>query len=603
MINKNIKYLNKDFNSLKSKLITFAKDYYPQTYTDFSENSPGMMFMEMAAYVGDVLSLYQDSQILEIFPQYSRLKKNLLLHAYNSFYFPKITTVSTTTLDIFQLVPASASNGSIIPDWNYCLNIEENTQVQSSENSQINFIISDKINFSISSSQDPTEVSVYSLNGSNEPDFYLLKKSRKSFSGTYKTKDVEIDELVRFKTINISDDKIIKILDIVDSDENKWYEVPYLAKETILESTKNKSSSDLSSQILNLKRVPRRFISRFKENNSLDIQFGSGIIGDADEELIPNFENIGLGLPYEIDKLSIAYDPSNFLHTKTYGLSPSDTTLTITYLVGGGVESNAPSNTLNTFSSGSYSFVGEVDNIVGNTIINSLTFNNENAATGGGDGDTIEDLKQNSQASFSTQLRAVTDDDYLIRSLSLPSEYGLVSKSFIIKDTFDSNLLSLYILSKDNNNNLIESDKNLKLNVKTYLDGFKTHTDSLHIKDAFIINIGVDFDITLRPNYNNKIVIKLCLDALKSYFNIDKWNINQPIILSEIYTLLDRIEGVQTVKKVKIINKYGENQNYSKYGYDIQSATIDGIVYPSLDPSIFEIKFPNLDIQGRSVNL
>jgi hypothetical protein len=602
MINKNIKYLNKDFSSLRNKLITFAKDYYPQTYTDFSQNSPGMMFVEMAAYVGDILSLYQDSQILEIFPQYARLKKNLLLHSYNSFYFPKVTTVATTNIDIFQLVPASSSNGDIIPDYNYCLNIEENTQVQSSENSQINFIIPDKIDFSISSSQDPTEISVYSLNNSNEPDFYLLKKTKKSFSGTYKTKEIEIDELVRFRTINLSDEKIVKIVDITDSDNNKWYEVPYLTKETILEKTRN-FNNGLSSYLLNLKRIPRRFVTRFKEDNSLDIQFGSGVSLDADEEVIPNYENIGLGLPYNIDKLSIAYDPSNFLYTKTYGLSPSDTTLNITYLVGGGVESNVSSNTLNTFSSGSYSFVGETDNSIGNIIINSLTFNNENAAVGGGDGDSIESLKQNSLAAYPTQLRAVTDEDYLIRSLSLPSEYGLVAKSYITKNTYDSNLLSLYILSKDNNNNLINGDDSLKNNLKIYLDDYRTHTDSIDIKDAFIINIGLDFDITLRPNYNNKMVIKKCLDSLKQYFNIDRWNINQPIILSEIYTLLDKVEGVQTVKKVKITNKYGENQNYSKYGYDINAANVDGVIYPSLDPSIFEIKFPDIDIQGRTVNL
>lgn len=601
MINKNIKYLNKDFTSLKNKLITFSKDYYPQTYTDFSESSPGMMFIEMAAYVGDILSLYQDNQILETFPQYSKLKKNLLLHSYNSFYFPKVTTVSTVNLDVFQLLPASSSNGEIIPDYNYCLNIEENAQIGSSQNSQQNFIIPDRIDFSYSSSTDPTEISVYSLDGSNNPDFYLLKKTKKAFSGTYKTKIFNIEQNIRFNTLNLSDDNIIKIVDITDSDDNTWYEVSYLGQESIFEKTRN-DNNDIP-YLMSLKRVPRRFITRFKENNSLDIQFGAGIINDsADEEIIPNYENIGLGLPYGVDKLFTAYDPSNFLFTQNYGLSPSDTTLTVTYLVGGGIEANVPSNTINIFSSGSYIFTGNVDNGIGETIINSLTFNNEEAAVGGGSGDSIETLRRNSIAAYSTQLRAVTDEDYLIRTLSLPSEFGLVSKSYIVKDTYDSNLLSLYILSKDTNNKLTKADNYLKENLKIYLKDYKTHTDSIDIKDAFIINIGINFSITLRPKYNNRLVIKKCLTKLKEYFNIDRWNINQPIILSEIYTLLDKVEGVQTVKNVEIINKSGEAQSYSKYGYDIKSATVDGIIYPSLDPSIFEIKFPDDDIQGRTVN-
>lgn len=602
MINKNINYINKDFNSFKTKLINFAKTYYPNTYNDFSESSPGMMLIEMSSYVGDVLSLYQDNNIQENFLQFSKQRKNLLAEAYTRGYRPQITYVSNTILDIYQLVPSINISGSILPDYSYCLNIDEGLQIQSSLNSKIKFYIEEKIDFSISGSNNNTEVSVYSLDNNQLPNFYLLKKQRKAYSGEIKSQQFQFNDPERFQTISINDTKIIKILDVLDSDNELWYEVPYLAQETQFEKEYNQNSA---SYILKLKKVPKRFISKFKSNNTLEIQFGSGISSDPDEEIIPNSENIGLGLPYGTNKLEVAYDPSNFLYTKTYGISPSNTALNIRYLVGGGVESNTPSNTLNILSSGNVSFINSgLDLSLSNTIINSLSFNNENPGVGGGDGDTNEDIKLNTIASYPTQLRAVTLDDYLIRTLSLPSEYGIVSKAYILKESYngDSNQLALYILSKDINNKLSIADLILKQNIQTYLSQYKSEIDAINIKDAFIINIGVNFDITLRPNYNNRLVLNSCLQELTKHFNTDKRKINEPLILSEIYTLLDRIDGVQTVKKVEIINLNGEEYGYSKYGYDIKGATVNGIIYPSLDPCIFEVKYPETDLNGKTVS-
>ena len=217
---------------------------------------------------------------------------------------------------------------------------------------------------------------------------------------------------------------------------------------------------------------------------------------------------------------------------------------------------------------------------------------------------------------YPTQLRTITADDYIIRTLSLPSKFGLVSKAYVTQDmgisvnyptdllaTENPNAISLYILSRDVNNNLTLSNPALKQNLKTFLSEYRMLTDGVNIKDAFIINIGVDFDIVVRPNYNNRLVINNCLTTLQSYFNIDKWNINQPIILSDIYSILDQIEGVQTVQKINIINKAGTASGYSQYAYDIKGATINSIIYPSLDPSIFEVKDLISDIQGRVVTL
>jgi hypothetical protein len=219
----------------------------------------------------------------------------------------------------------------------------------------------------------------------------------------------------------------------------------------------------------------------------------------------------------------------------------------------------------------------------------------------------VNELRFNTISQFPTQLRAVTKDDYLIRALSLPSKYGVISKAYVTQDLQSSSKmadplsLSLYLLSYNINNQLTPASPALKENLRTYLSQYRMLSDEVLIKDAFIINIGIDFDIVVRPNYVNRTVLANCIDALKSYFDITKWQVNQPIILGEVYSLLDSIDGVQLVQTVRINNLVGEGAGYSQYSYDINGATLKNVVYPSLDPSIFEIKYPDTDIQGRVV--
>jgi hypothetical protein len=243
-------------------------------------------------------------------------------------------------------------------------------------------------------------------------------------------------------------------------------------------------------------------------------------------------------------------------------------------------------------------------------VFNSLQVTNPTAADGGGDGDTIEEIRQNSSANFGAQLRNVTQDDYLVRALSMPAKYGVVSKAFIeptkvqnISSGESNSILDLYVLSYNTNNQLSLCSEALKQNISTYLSQYRMVNDSVNIKDGFIINIGINFDIIVLPEYNNNQILSNCISALQDYFAIDKWQINQPIILRDVYVLLDQIEGVQTVKTIDITNKVGENIGYSQYSYDISAATNANVIYPSLDPSIFEVKYPNTDIQGRVVPL
>ena len=242
------------------------------------------------------------------------------------------------------------------------------------------------------------------------------------------------------------------------------------------------------------------------------------------------------------------------------------------------------------------------------TIINSVVSNNPTPAVGGRGGDEIEEIRNNALYAYSSQLRAVTKNDYIVRTLSLPSNYGSIAKAYITQDFNERGIsdnplsLDLYILAYNASKQLTTASTTLKQNLTTYLNEYRMVTDAINIRDAFYINIGVNFDITTSTGYNNKDVLQSCIAVLQDHFNINSWQINQPIIISDIYSKLLQVKGVQSVVKVEIVNKQDSTGViYSQYGYDIMGATKNGNIYPSLDPSIFEVRYPNTDIQGRVV--
>lgn len=610
-----VKYLNKDFSSFKSDLIEYAKSYYPTVYNDFTQASPGSMFIEMAAYVGDVLSFYLDNQLQETFLQYAKQKGNLYSMAYMLGYRPKTTSAAVVDLEVYQQVPSANDAGTIVPDFTYAVTIAEGMQVRSNVNSSNFFYVPNKVDFTVSSSLDTTTVSTYTVDSFGVPTSFLLKKNTQAISGQVKTQQFNFGSAERFVTINLQDTDIINILKVEDSDGNLWYEVPYLAQDYILNPVANTAanypefyqSSNQVPYMIEKLNVPRRFTTRYQADGTMNIEFGAGINQVSDTSVIPNPNAVGIGLTSGLTLLNTAFDPTNFVTTQTYGLAPQNTTLTFTYLVGGGASANVLSNELTFITSKS---VSAADDSFQNTIVT----NNINPASGGGDGDSDVELKLNIQAEFSSQLRAVTQEDYLARCLSMPSKFGKVAKAYITKDdaTYtnylaadnsqrDQLLVSLYILGLDINNNLAVPSMPLMTNLKNYISDYRMLTDSINIKPAYIINIGCDFDIVIRPNYTSQDVLARCLLSLQNYFDADNWQINQPIILGDLYALLDQIDGVQTVKNVSIVNKSGEANNYSKYSYDITAATLNNVIYPSLDPSIFELKFPQTDIKGRVV--
>lgn len=616
--NKTIKYLNRDFSTLKESLINFSKIYFPNDYKDFNDSSIGMMFIEMVSYIGDVLSLYTDTQIQENFIQYARNKKSIINLSNFLGYTPTIAGISYVNLDVYQTIPATTY--PFQPDWNFATVIN-NLKVNSADNPDVIFNTHDVINFADSSST-PTEVTVYETNmGGSGVSKYLLKKTVKASSGVVVERDYTITDPQQFYKILLPENDIVEVISIIDSDGNEWKEVDFLAQDLIPDDINTQNIPNFSSNkndsryLLRFKKTSKRFTTRIKEDNRLEIEFGAGTSNFSDEIIVPNPDTIAFTY------FNKPIDPRNFLNTQTYGEAPANTTLTVKYLRGGDYSFNVPTNKLtnvvNADITTNNALTGADLTTFNTTVKNSLAVNNSSPAIGSKGAETLDEIKQNSRAFFASQDRCVSSQDYEMRILSLHPKYGKVTKVKVVQDDHLKELsqdfvssgiinnpfsLSAYCLTYDENKNLKALNSTIKENLKNYLDQYRILSDSVFIKDAYIINIGVEFDIiTYTGVVNKKEVVLNCINTLKDYFDIDKWVINQPIILSEIYNILDKVDGVRTVSNVNIINKYDANgTTYSNNFYDIGSATIDGIIYPSIDPSIFECKYPDSDIIGRA---
>ena len=336
MANTDIKYLNKDFVTLKQALIDYAKSYYPTVYTDFTTASPGTMFIDMASYVGDILSFYLDNQVQESFLEYAKQQGNLYAIAYMLGYRPKTTSAAVTMVDVYQEVLSKIVNGVYTPDFDYAAIIQEGTQVQSNVNGSVTFYLPEKVDFSTSSSIDPTTITVSSVDNFGNPSRYLLKKTTQAISGEIKTTTVSFGQPTRFPSITINDANIIEILNITDNTSGDvWYEVPYLAQDYILKPIANTAAaypalSQYSNQvpyILEKIQVPKRFVSRFESDKVLKIEFGAGINTISSSAILPDPFNVGIGNINGLTELHTAYNPINFVTTEDYGLAPSNSTL------------------------------------------------------------------------------------------------------------------------------------------------------------------------------------------------------------------------------------------------------------------------------------
>jgi hypothetical protein len=620
MKKKEVKYLGRDFGDFREGLVDFAKNYFPDTYNDFNETSPGMMFMEMGAYVGDVLSYYTDYQLKESLLSQAQERSNILDIANSLGYKAKATGPSYVSLSVYLWVPATGSAGEKIPNMKYALTIPQGMVVSGDETS-VNFTTLEDANFANTGS---INTSVYSLT-SNDPDAFLIKTKVKAISGESATETYNVTTAKKFDKFKLAANNVIAIESVIDADSNVWYEVPYLAQDTIFEQVANKASIDPESfidasdspYILKLRRTARRFTTRINRDNFTELNFGAGVSTSPDELIVPNPSTIGNVLEIgNAAQLDVSFDPANMMHSRAYGQAPSSA-LTIKYLKGGGISSNVTSGALNKINSKTISLDEDgLEISLLDLVKQSIAITNEAPSTGGRSAETNEEIRQNALGAYASQNRAVTKEDYISRVYAMPPKYGSLAKAYLVPDDKVVNgssdiqvgpgelnplALNLYVLSYDGLNNLAPTNLTTMKNLQTYLSQYRILTDGINIRNGFPINIGIDFEIVVLPSFNGKEVLLHTIDMVKKYFDIDKWQFNQPIMIGDLVSKMSIVPGVQSVANVVIKNNASISSGYSGNSYNITSATINNVVYPSQDPCIFEVKYPDKDIRGKIV--
>jgi len=642
---KEVKYLNKTFSDFRQGLIELAKVYYPNTYRDFNEASPGMMFIEMAAYVGDVLSYYIDSQFRESLLTFAQERDSIINIAQGFGFKPKPAAAASTEADVFQTVPALSTGSAFFPDERYYLRIASNAIFSSEDFGSVNFRNPQEIDFA-----DPLnrEITVFAVNSANAPTLYLVRKKVRLEAGDLKTSTRTYGNPVRFSKIVLPDTNALGIISVTDSNGNVWNEVDYLAQDLIIEDKENLAPASGSvtmslapRKLIKFKKQPRRFVTRYNENFQLEIFFGSGVLNDDDELVSLDSSKIASD-EYETRLSSTTLDPADFLSSNTFGLAPSNTTLAITYVVGGGIESNVPANTINAVRNvralNDRDVFSTEEQVLFDEVVRSLAVNNPEPATGGKGADSVEEIRQSALAFFNSQNRLVTPEDYKVRVHAMPPRFGGIAKSFIVQEDQlaaiensritdirttegalsttaqgelvvnegNPRLVNIYVLGYDADKRLRTLNSQTKKNLKDYLSQYKMLTDQINIIDAFVVNIGVRFKIVVFKNQNINDTLASAMDAVKDFFDVDRWDINQPIVVNDLLLQIASVEGVQSVTELNIFNRYAykDGGDYENFKYDIQGNAFDpesGIIFPSLDPCIFEVRFPDSDIIGSAV--
>ena len=628
LIETNVNYTSKDFSTIKADLIEYTKSYFPDTYKDFNETSPGMMLIELSSYVGDVLSYYIDYNYKENLLATATEKRNIRRLSEFLGYKTPNKTPSVVKLKVTTTIDANTDG---TPKYGTTpQSIDSGLQIASNVDSQILFETTGEIDFTVSGSgDDPISAPILDSNG--EADSYTLTRYVRAVSGQTKTKTFTITSPTKFLELDLGEDNVIEILNCQDSSGQKWHNVDYLAQEKVLkqthysDDTTRDSAYDQGDATSIISSVPipyvaeyiktnKKFISNFNEDTqTYKVQFGNGLF---------RFSNSGSNVdPVEqagvtINGTSLANIPgaigSTIGNNLNLGETPSNTIMTFTYRVGGGAESNVQA--------------GELTNINNTPADVTISVTNDEPAIGGTDGQTVDEIRNNASAFFATQLRCVTKEDYTARIQSIPTKFGSIAKAYV--ERLDGGTLLISTLSYNQNRQLVQSPQLILQNVATYLNQFRMINDQVDfgftlnntLFSGYVINFGVHFKINYDRRSNPTEVKLNVIQVIKDFFKVEKMQFRQSINMNDLQYNILGLSGVIGIKELKLFqdgnDEYasgrklyyrrgdgeviGNDVNYG-FQYGFHDALKDGIYRPSVSPAVFELRNPNQDIYGKVI--
>jgi len=586
-----ISYTSRDFQTIKTDLINYAKVYYPETYKDFNEASFGSLMFDLVAYVGDILSFYVDYQSNESFLETAIEPNNILKLANQMGYRFRGAPSSTGMCAFYVIVPATVAGGS--PNSNLIPILKKGTILSSDGGAA--FILNTDVDFSSAN----TEIKVAALNSNNSVISYVMKAYGEVISGEFRAENIDVGDYEKFLRLRMNDENISEILSVKDADGNEYYEVEYLSQDTVFVPIPN-SGYDSGSvpNLLKQKTVPRRFIVEQDLDGNTYLQFGYGSETQLISSSFPEPDQSVLellGQNYFADK---SYDPSVIFKTDKFGIVPSNTVLSVNYRVNNVDNVNAAVGSVTKvvqpiveFPKSSYT------NQEASALISAFEVNNEEPIVGFTELPTTDEIKTRAIDAFASQNRAVTRQDYINLIYRMPAKFGSVKRANIVQDTnsFKRNL-NLYVISEDANGNLTNSSVSLKKNVKEWLNNYKMVNDTVDVLDATIVNIQINFVVLIEINKAPASILNQCLVALRNKYTA-KSNLGEPFYISDIYKTLNLVDGVIDTTSVKIARKIGANYSQAEFSIE-ENTSKDGRYINVPDNVILEIKDLDADIVG-----
>ncbi len=590
-----IKYLNLDFESFRKDLADFSKIYFPKTSKDLSEASSGQMMLEQAAFVGDVLSFYLEDR----FRNTNLLTANdisaIVSNARSLGYKFQGPAAARGFEEFYLQVPATTgSAGNYTPDMRFAVNFK-NVQLQN--NNGIVFEALDDVDFSKVNISSSAVSRVSRTNNLGAPTHFILKASAEVMAGKTVSETFTLGEFKAFRRIDLSQRNVLDVVSVVDADGNKWYETDYHAQEAIFEGIKNVGTdAEDVPYALKLRAVPRRFVTIVDPlSGRTSLEFGPGKATEVGTPFVPNPVDIAFDLKGKLTFSPPLIDPQNFLRTRTLGLAPHNTTLTIKYRVGGGKITNTGVHSLREIISKEADFSSsglDVQNL--NDTLSSLAADNILPIENGAEAEGVEEIKQNAAAHFAAQGRLNSREDYIARVLSLPPKFGRIFRVYATTNSKQNGGVQLHLIAQNINGQLSVPSATLKKNVKNYLSLFTRLNQGIDILDGKIVNIGLECSILVSPGYNKSKVKLEVLQKLRDYFSVQNWQINQPIIVDEVRCLIKETEGVFSIAELKFTNKNNimEGNTYSSEVFNVDAHSKNGLIL-SNPQSVFEVRYPN----------
>ncbi len=598
-----VRYVNKDFESFKRDLMRYAQAHFSGSFRDYNEASPGMTILELQAYIGDVLAFYMDQQFLEIKQETARQIDNVEAFARMRGYKPKGKRAARVGVQFVVAVPASSSAGKLVPDMSLVQKMLAGSQALG-PNGTVFETIQD-VDFSQFS---PGDVQPSQFDNNGQVTFFAVRAATECLGArTVQEVITAPATFTPFLKMPLGQPDIVEVVDVVDQQGNRWFEVDWLAQSVVYDQIVN-TGSDQSTvpYVLRWRSAPRRFVvERRLSDNTTFLQFGNGEGKQFNDQLIPSVANLALPVPGRRTFTNFAIDPQNFLKTSTLGLSPNGTQLLVRYRVGGGTETNIDAFAINKPGTITWEAIpAGVDQAKALAIRASLECINLNPSDGGGPAETIDEIKTNAGSYFAAQQRAVTKDDYLAHVFTMPERFGRIEKAYIKPSDFNAHAVDLHILTKDASKLLARPTVTLQQNIKTYFAKLRMVTEGINILPAFVIDIGATFGVVISPQFNRAEVLTNCLATLKDYLKIDNLQIGEPLVLSDMKAQLQNVIGVISVYKLDISSFFGLNpatglRYREDVSFDVSANTKHGIVYAPPD-SVFEVHYPDRDIVGET---